>query len=229
MKKKGLIVLGVFLLVGTFQSCKSKPESGLLKRYFNAIRLNDVTTMSTMALEPVGIDAASWKITAVTVEKIEPATLPGLNKNEVEMKKILDGHVGPTLAASDELDVAKDELSSALTGAAKAAAKRKLDEAQAKYDQERALHNEMQKNVNEAKAASTREEEITKFSLGQRELANVRELTGNVHSKEVDVQVKTKAGDTKNYRFYLRQYMLKDEVNNVNHRGRWVIVKFEQL
>jgi hypothetical protein len=145
------------------------------------------------------------------------------------MKKILDGHVGPTLAASDELDVAKDELSSALTGAAKAAAKRKLDEAQAKYDQERALHNEMQKNVNEAKAASTREEEITKFSLGQRELANVRELTGNVHSKEVDVQVKTKAGDTKNYRFYLRQYMLKDEVNNVNHRGRWVIVKFEQL
>jgi len=67
------------------------------------------------------------------------------------------------------------------------------------------------------------------FSLGARELATVRELTGNVHSKDLEVSITTKAGGLKNYKLTIKQYLLKDEVNNIPHRGRWIILKFEPL
>jgi hypothetical protein len=229
MGRKSLFVIGVVLALLTLQSCQQKPEAGLLKRYFNAISLNDVQTMSTMALEPVTLDAANWQIISVGEEKIEPAPLPDLNKKEQELKKKLEGHVAPTLDAKDALDGAKDELESARTKAAKAAAQKKVDELQVKYDQEYELHKELQKGYNEAKAASAREEEISSFSLGGGEIANLRELSGQVRSKEVRVAIKSKSGTTKNYSFYLRNYELKDEVLNIAHRGRWVIVKLEPI
>ena len=67
------------------------------------------------------------------------------------------------------------------------------------------------------------------FSLGQRELATVRELTGDVHFKDVEIAVTNRAGVTKNYKLPMRQYVLRDEVNKIPHRGRWVIIKFEPL
>jgi IS1 family transposase len=85
------------------------------------------------------------------------------------------------------------------------------------------------KDYNTAKAAVAAEEEMTMFSLGARELATVRELTGNVHSKDIEVAITTKAGGTKNYRLYMRQYLLQDEVNKIPHRGQWKIIKFEPL
>ncbi|MEA2006333.1 MAG: hypothetical protein U9O50_08780, partial [Acidobacteriota bacterium] len=65
MNKKILSILGVVLIIFVFQSCVSKPENTLLKRYFDAVSLNDITTMSTMALEPVLIDEESWEIISV--------------------------------------------------------------------------------------------------------------------------------------------------------------------
>ena len=80
-----------------------------------------------------------------------------------------------------------------------------------------------------AKAAAAAEEEMSIFSLAVRDLANIRELTGNVHSKEVEVAITTKAGGSKNYRLYMRQYLLQDEVNKISHRGQWKIIRFEPL
>ncbi len=125
------------------------------------------------------------------------------------------------------MDAATEEMETARTGAAKAAAKKKVDELQAKYDQTFSEHRELQKNYNEAKAAAAREEEITAFSLGIRSLANIRDLSGDVHSKEVTVRVKEKSGTSRNYRFHLRQYVLKDPATSMNLKGRWVIVKSE--
>jgi hypothetical protein len=229
MGKKSLFVIGIFLILFSLQSCSSKPEKALLDRYFHAILLNDITTMSTMALEPVAIEAKSYEITKVGVDKVEPASLPDLNKKELELKKKLEGHVAPTLDAKDALDAAKDELDSARTGAAKNAAKKKVEELQAKYDQEYELHKQLQKDYNDAKAAAAREEEIATFSLGAGELPTIRELTGNVHSKEVEVKVISKEGQVKNYIFHLRMYNLRDETLNMNRRGRWVIIDFELL
>lgn len=229
MRRKILIILGIAFLVFIVQTCQQKPEEGLLKRYFHALSLNDLTTMSTMALEPVSLDVKDWDIVSVSEEIIEPASLPDLNKKELELKKKLEDHVGVTLDARDALDEAKFELDNARTRAAKRAAQKKADELQAKYDEIYTEHKELQRQYNEAKAASAREEEITLFSLGAGELPNVRDFTGDVHSKEVDVKIVGKEGEGRTYRFYLRRYNLRDEAMGLNRRGRWIIVKFEPL
>jgi len=228
MKRKSLFVIGVILILFVLQSCKSKPEEALLKRYFNAIILNDVTTMSTMAVEPISMDVQSWEIISVSEEIVEPASLPELNKKELELKTKVEESVGITLDTKDELLDAEYELKQARTRAARGAFQKKVKELQAKYDEIYATHQQLQKDYNEAKAVTARGEQICSFSLGAGDLANIRDLTGQVHSKEVEIKVEGKS-DTKNYKIYLRQYALKDEVYNVNRRGRWIIVRFELI
>lgn len=232
MRRKGLIVLGIISLVFvvlTHPGCKSSPEKSLLGTYFHAISLKDTMTMSTMAVEPISIEVDSWQIASVSEEKIEQANLAELNKTELELKKKLEDHVGPVTDADDALYGAQEELKAARTGAARAAAKRKADEAQAKFDEERDVHRELQREYNEAKAASAREEQIASFSLGAGDVPNIRDLTGTVHSKEVDVLVTDKAGQETTYRFYLRRYELRDEGLSLTRRGRWIIVRFEPV
>ena len=228
MKRKSLSAIGVILLLFVLQSCTSHPEEGLLKRYFSAIALNDVTTMSTMAVEPISMDVESWEIISVSEEKIEPASLPEMNRLELELKKKVEESVGITLDAKDELLDAEYERDQARTRAARRAAQNKIKGLQATYDEIYATHQQLQTDYNEAKAATAREEQIASFSLGAGDITNIRDLTGQVHSKEVDIKVVGKEA-TKNYKLYLMMYNLKDEVLNVNRRGQWKIIKFELI
>jgi IS1 family transposase len=229
MRKKTLFVIGLLVAFLVIPGCSPKPEKGLLARYFNAVTLNDNDTMSSMALEPFQPEMTSWNIVSIGPEKIEPAKLPDLNKAEIEAKKAQDAQIGPTIDADTLLKDAQYEKDTSRSGAGKAAAQRKIDELQVKYDAENAKMQALKKDYNAAKAAAAAEEEITMFSLGARELPTVRELTGNVHSKDVEVAITTKAGGKKNYKLTMKQYLLRNEANNINHRGRWVILKFEPL
>lgn len=234
MRRKGLVYVGVvamlFVLLN-LQGCKSSAEKSLLSAYFHAVSLKDTSTMASMAVEPVSIDHDSWEIVSVSEEKIEPTNLVELGKAEMEYKKKLEEHVGPVMDAEDALYGAQEELKAARTGASRAAAKRKVDEMQAKFDEERELHKELQRNYNEAKDAAQREREIAVFSVigASGDLPNIMDLTGTVHSKEVDVKIVDKAGEENLYRFHLKKYELRDEAANINHRGRWVIVGFEPV
>jgi hypothetical protein len=232
MRRKGLVVLGVISFLSimlTFQSCKAQPEKDLLERYFHAISLKDTMTMSTMAVEPQSIDVQSWDVVSVSVEKIEPAKLPDLNKTELELKKKLEDHVGPVMDAEDAQYGAQEELKAARTGAAKAAAKKKVEETTALFEQEREVHRQLQKDYNEAKAAAQKEQEMSLFSLGAGDVPNIRDLTGTAHSKDVDVKIVGKDGQAKTYRFYLKKYELRDDALNLTRRGRWIIAKVEPI
>lgn len=232
MGRKGLIVLGVisFLFATlTFQSCKSQAEKGLLERYFHAISLKDTMTMSTMAVEPQSIDVQTWEIVSVSEEKVEPAKLPDLNKTELELKKKLEDHVGPVMDAEDAKYAAEEELKAARTGAAKAAANKKVEETTALFEQEREVHRQLQKDYNEAKAAAQKEQDLSLFSLGAGEVPNIRDLPGTAYSKGVDVNIAGKDGQAKTHRFYLIRYELRDETINLTRRGRWVIAKVEPI
>jgi hypothetical protein len=209
-------------------SCSSPPEEGLLKRYFSALTMNDRMTLSTMAIEPISIDAQNWEILNVSEEVIEEFKLAEMDTTERELQKKLTDHVGPVQELDDELWTAKEDLKAARTGAARRAAQKRVDEAQVKFDEERAVHSQMQKEVNDAQAIARKEEEIAEFSLGVGNLPNIRTLTGEVFSKEVDIQAEGQAG-TKNYRFFLKRYVLEDEPLNLTHRGRWIIVKIESF
>jgi hypothetical protein len=229
MRKQTLIVIGVFLAFLVIQGCTSAPEKTLLKKYFNAVMMNDNDTMSSMALEPLQPELGSWSVVSIGPEKIEPASLPALNKAEIEAKKLQDAQIGPTIDSSTALQDAQYEKDTSRSAGGKAAAQRKIDELQAKYDIENGKMQEFKRAYTAAKAAAATEEEMTMFSLSARELANVRELTGEVHSKEVVVAITNRAGVKKSYKLLMREYLLKDESNNVPHRGRWVIMKFEPL
>jgi hypothetical protein len=133
------------------------------------------------------------------------------------------------MEAEDAKYSAEEEVKTARTGAAKAAAKKKLDEATAKFDQEREVHRQLQKGYNDAKAQAQREQDTALFSLAARELPGVRDMTGTIRSKTVDVKVVEKGGQTKNYRFYLEQYSLKDEAANYTRNGAWKIIKLEPV
>jgi hypothetical protein len=231
MRRKGLVVLGVIALavILSLSGCKSNPEKGLLNTYFHAISLKDTMTMSTMALEPVTIDFESWEIISVSEETVTPFTLAEINKTELELKKKLEDHVGPVMEAEDALYGAQEEEKLARTGGARAAAKKKAAEAQVLYDQAREVHRELQRGYNEAKAAAAKEEQSALFSLGERQLLNIRELTGTVHIKDLELKVVGKDGQPKNYRFHLKRYELKDETAAVTRRGAWKIINFEPL
>jgi len=229
MARKIWPAVGIVLLLAVLTSCSTHPEEGLLKRYFSALQLNDRTTLSTMALEPVDLEAEDWKIITVSEEQVAPCPLPEMNQKELELKKKLESHVGPTLDAEDALYEAKEKLKNARTRSARRAAQKEVEEAQAKYDEERELHRQLQKDYNEAQAVAREEEEIASFSLGMGRLPNIRDLTGEVFAKEVDVRVTGKEEGTRDYRFYLRRYVLTDETLNLTHRGRWIIVKIEPL
>ncbi|MCX6572951.1 MAG: hypothetical protein NTX99_03065 [Candidatus Aminicenantes bacterium] len=229
MRNRTLIVIGLLVAFFAIPACSSNPEQGLLKRYFNAVTLNDNDTMSSMAMDPFQPELGSWSIVKIGEEKIEPAKLPALNKAEVEAKKLQDAQIGPTIDADTAFKDAQYEMDTSRSAGGKAAAKKKVEELQAKYDIENGKMQEYKKAYNAAKAAAAEEEEITMFSLGARELPTVRELTGDVHSKDIDVSITTRSGVTKTYRLAMRQYLLKDEVNNIPHRGQWKIIKFEPL
>ncbi|MBN2199229.1 MAG: hypothetical protein JW747_05205 [Candidatus Aminicenantes bacterium] len=224
MGRKCLFAIGAVAFLLTLTSCTSKPEESLLKSYFHATVLNDVTTLSSMAIEPMMIECDDWEITAVTEETIEEAFLPELNKTELELKTKMEDHIGPTLDAKDDLDAAQDELKYNRS----AAMRRKVADLQTAYDAIFEEHKQLQKSYNDAKAAAAQEEEITKFSLNMGDIANARTLTGQVHSKQVEVKT-VKEGQEKNYRFYIRQYLLQDEAASANYRGRWIITRIEPM
>ncbi|MCU0244031.1 MAG: hypothetical protein MUE80_04670 [Acidobacteria bacterium] len=211
MRKKTLIVLGVFLAFFVIQGCTSAPEKTLLKKYFNAVTMNDNDTMSSGE------------------EKVEPASLPQMNTAEIEAKKAQDAQIGPTIDADTAVKDAQFEMDTTRSASAKAALKRQVDELQAKYDTENAKMQELKRVYNAAKSAAAAEEEMTMFSLGARELPVVRQLVGDVHSKTVEIAVTNRAGATRNYRVVMKQYLLRDEANKIPHRGRWIFIRFEPL
>ncbi len=229
MKKKGLIILVICLAVLSFQSCKSKPEQTLLKNYFSASSMNDVATMSSMALDPMKIDAVSWKIVQVSEEKVVPSALGELNQKEIDLKKQFEASSSPALDAQDALNAAKDEYTAARTASSRAAAKAKQEGAQKKYDEAYDANRALVKAYNDAKEEASREEEKMGFSLGVKDLANIRELKGDVASKDIQVEVETKDGATKNIKIVMEKYTMEDEAAGLVHRGRWVITKFENL
>ena len=224
MNRKVISILGIGFLCLIIHSCSSHPEQGLLDRYFNALSLNDLQTLSTMAIEPAEIDFKSWEIVTVSETETAEFKLPEMDQRINELKEKVDDSVSSTLEARDALDEAKFELERARTRANR----EKVDELQAKYDELYEQTKELQKQYNDAKAAAEDEEEISLFSLGG-DYPGIRQFTGSINKKHVDIKVTTEEGTEEMYRVFLRQYELTDPSTNLTHNGRWIIIRFERL
>src|SRR5512140_611780 len=124
MRKKTLIVIGVFVAFLVIQGCTSAPEKTLLKKYFNAVTMNDNDTMSSIALEPLQPEVASWSIVSIGPETVTPFNLAELNQAEIDAKKAQDAQIGPTIDADAALKDAQYEKDTSRSAGGKAAAQR---------------------------------------------------------------------------------------------------------
>jgi len=228
MNRKVLSILGVVLLIAAVSSCSSNPEKSLLDRYFGALSLKDNATLRTMAMSPATFDFVSWEILNVSEEVVKPFSLKDMDDAEKELKKQQDESIGVTLEARDLLDNAVFERNNARSRTARAAAQKKVDELQEAYDKQRDAHDELVKQFNAAREAASKEEGTANFSLGG-DYPTIRDFVGEVFFREVDVKIDMKDGTSGNYRVFLRRYVLDDEAQNLPHRGRWIIVRFEKL
>jgi hypothetical protein len=223
MNKKILSYLGIVLLMFMIHSCTSHPEKALLDRYFHAMSLNDLNTLSTMAIEPADFEFDSWEIVDVTEEYSEPFKLPELDKKEKELKEKVEDSTIETLNARDEMDAAKFEMERRRTRANI----NKFNEAEEKYNKLYEAHKELQKEYNDVKEAADRTEEIALFSLGW-DFPQVRQFEGDVNKKEVEIKVH-RNGEEANYKVYMRRYELRNPATDITHTGRWIIIRFEKL
>jgi len=185
--------------------------------------LNDLNTLSTMAISPANFEFDSWEIVNVAEEYSEPFKLPELDKQGKELKEKLDDHTIETLNARDEMDVAKFEMERRRTRANI----NKFNEAEEKYNKLYEENKELRKEYNETRDAADREEEIALFSLGG-DFPLVRQFEGDVHKKEVEIKVH-RNGEETGYKIFMRKYQLTNPETNITHTGRWIILRFEKF
>jgi len=228
MSRKVLSILGIVLLIAVVSSCSSNPEKTLLDRYFNSLSMKDNMTLRTMAISPATFDFASWEIIGQSEEVVQPFGLKEMDDKAKELKKKQDDSIGVTLEARDELDNAVFERNNARSRTARATAQKKVDELQEAYDVQRVAHDELVKEYNAAREAASKEEEIANFSLSG-DYPMIREFVGEVFFRNVDIKIDMKDGTSGNYTVLLRRYVLNDEAQNMPHRGRWIILRFEKL
>ena len=79
--------LGAVLAAGALSAaCGGGPESRVVDQYFNALRANDNTTLSSFAAVAFDKKVDAWKIKSSTPETRSPATLPELAKKVSDLE-----------------------------------------------------------------------------------------------------------------------------------------------
>jgi len=97
-------LISLFLVLVT--NCGS-PEKSLFSRYFEAVKFNDKTTMSTMAYEPIALEFTKWRLVSLTQEEKRSLPLNDLYKKQDELKVKRDDVINQLADLKDKLDEAK--------------------------------------------------------------------------------------------------------------------------
>ncbi len=224
MKKKYLLAAVLVFSMIFVISC-SKPEEVFLKKYFNAVQMQDNDTMAAMAVEPVSFAKPfSFKIKTIGELQEGEAEFAEAVKNFQEVTKKLDDLKPQVLDTNDELEAAKADLAKARSYRKKKELKKKVDELQKKKDELFAQYKELQKQKQAAKEHLDSVVSIIKKSLGERvelENANIKK-----QSKDVVITVNSASG-AKDFKVIFVRYLL--DLGNRTQNGRWIILKFVPL
>jgi len=201
---KRAAALGAVLAVAVLgAACGGGSEGRVIDQYFNALRANDNTTLTSFAAVAFDKKVDNWKIKASSPETRSPATLPDLAKKVGDLEAELAANKKAAGAYSLEhyadIDKVKElqKANKPVGGALKDVAE--------KWGQFNDKDRELKRAVAEAKNAVEREKRNVMLSVGQQE--DVEKLTGDVVSKQVDVDL-TIAGQVQPYVMTLRKYEL---------------------
>ncbi len=209
--------LGAVLGVAALSVACGGPETRVVDQYFNALRANDNTTLTSFAA--VGFDKKvdAWKIKGTTPETRSPATLPDLAKKVTDMEGELAANKKAAGAYSLERYADIDKVKELQKAGKPVPANLKgVADQWAQFNEK---DRELKRAVAEAKSALEKERRNVVLSVGQQE--DVEKLSGEVVSKQVDVDL-TIAGQVQPYVMTLRRYEISGG-SGPRQVSRWVI------
>lgn len=218
--KKTILLLAVFGFIIITGACQ-KGEEATISKYFEAMKVNDTETMSSMASEPKKIEFKSFKIVSIAEPTVGPLEVFGLEKKLADLteakKKEIDVHVDKKFAL-DDLTAQMEETS---RRDQKVLLQKQIDEATADLDARKATIKGIQKQMDEVKKMIGIEKSLIKASTGIEK--NYELYTGETHIIKANVQITIPDGSTQDYIFLMRKNILT--LDNKPIKGRLVITK----
>jgi uncharacterized phage infection (PIP) family protein YhgE len=209
--------LGAVLVVAALSVACGGSETRVIDQYFNALKANDNTTLTSFAAVAFDKKVDAWKIKGSSPETRSPAILPDLAKKVSDLEAELAANKKAAGAYSlekySDIDKVKD-----LQKAGKPVPGN-LKEVADKWAQFNDKDRELKTQLGKAKAALEREKRNATLSVGQQD--DVANLSGEVVSKTVDVDL-TIAGQVQPYVMTLRKYELSGG-SGPRQVSRWVI------
>jgi len=224
--KKILLLVALMGLIIILTSCQ-KSEEIVLTKYFQAMQLNDKDTLTAMSTDPKDIEFVSYKIVKIYEPEVKDAALPTMVDNLEQLKKAKNEQLNLVKDKIDELEEAKADLADTYSARKKRELKKKVEELQAIVDQETAKYKELVTKTSDLKKQIEYEKQLVKLSTSMEKGAEY--LKGKVHDVRVDIKIKTKEGEEKDYVFLLRKYLYKNPKTKRNLPHRYVICKIQTL
>lgn len=217
-----IMVVGIsFVLV----ACGS-PEQTLIRRYLDAVKMNDKDTMSKMAYQPVKILFKKWKIESVTEPVEEPLKLKDLAAKLVDLKDQLEK--AQEKAAEAQIDLEDyQKLYDKWPAWRKRAKKKEYEAKKAAFEEAKNEFLKIQSEYKNVQAELNKEKRLLSLSVG--DIQNVENMDGKVLTKTLILSGITPDGNTKKYKVTLKRYIISKPGTNITIRGRWVILTFESI
>jgi hypothetical protein len=223
MRQRGARLAVALGLIGIGLACSSA-ASKVVDQYFNALRANDQTTLTSFAMVAFEEKVDNWKIVAEGPEVKAPAALPDLVKKQKELEAQLAQNTRDARAWGNDLAVYPklDRVRQAQQKGDKVP--KGLEDIAEKWDNFQADDRRLKKELSEAKSAVEREKRNVTLSIGQ--VDDLEILTGDVLSRDVDLNL-TIGGQPKPYTMTLRRYDLKGQTSGGRMMSRWVVESLE--
>jgi hypothetical protein len=197
----------------------SSTETNVVNQYFTALRANDQGTLTSFAMVAFDQQVDDFKVVSVGPGTTTPATLPDLVKKAADLEAQQKANEKEFRACGNDLAVYPklDRMREVRSKGGKMPAD--LQATADKFDAFQAKDRELKKAVADAKDGVERERRNVGLSIGQTE--DIDTLTGEVLSKDVDVNLTIK-GEVKPYVLTLRKYELTGGTGP-RMVSRWVV------
>lgn len=204
------------LLAAAAASCGGG-EKKVVDNYFNAVRAKDNQTMSSFAAIDFNEPVTAWKVQATREEAPVPARLPQLSTRmrELETELAANKKAAGAYSLQKFADIQKVNELKQKNAAIPAA----LAPVATEWDKFNQKDRDLKKQMSAAKQELEKEKRSARLSVGQ--LDDLESLQGEVHTKQVDVEV-TSNGQPKQYVMTLRKYELKRD-QGPRPMSRWII------
>jgi hypothetical protein len=200
-------------------ACSGVDERNVVNQYFTALKANDTNTLTSFAMVQFDKPVDDWKVLSIGPDAKAPAPLPDLVKKQKDLEAELAANTRDARAWGNDLSIyPKLDQVRAIEqkgGTVPAA----LQPIQQKWAAFQAKDRDLKKAVAGAKAAVEREKRNVSLSVGQVE--NVEALTGEVTSKDVELEI-TSGGQKATYVMGLRKYDLSGG-SAPRMISRWVV------